>query len=49
MQQKLALRGISEGENLKVLSTRGPVTVKVNGNIVTIGQGMARKVKVRKT
>ncbi len=49
LQQKLALRGISEGKNLKVVSTRGPVTIKVNGNIVTIGRGMARKVKVRKT
>lgn len=49
LRQKLALRGISEGENLKVVSTRGPVTVKVNGNTVSIGRGMARKVKVRQT
>jgi len=49
LRQKLALRGISEGEKVKVVSTRGPVTVKVNGNIVTIGRGMARKVKVRQT
>lgn len=49
LRQKLALRGISEGENLKVVSTRGPVTVKVNGNTVSIGRGMARKVKVRRT
>lgn len=49
LRQKLALRGISEGENLKVVSTRGPVTVKVNGNTVSIGRGMARRVRVRKT
>lgn len=49
LRQKLALRGISEGVNLKVISTRGPVTVSVDGNIVTIGRGMANKVRVRKT
>ena len=49
LRQKLALRGVSEGINIKVISTRGPVTVSINGNIVTIGRGMARKVKVRKT
>lgn len=48
LRQKLALRGISEGEDLKVISTRGPVTVSVEGNIVTIGRGMAKKIKVRK-
>ena len=48
LRQKLALRGISEGVNLKVISTRGPVTVNIDGNIVTIGRGMAGKVKVRK-
>mgnify|MGYP006288235289 CR=1 FL=1 len=47
LRQKLALRGISEGVNLRVLSTRGPVTVSIEGNIVTIGRGMAEKVKVR--
>ncbi|MBS3736326.1 MAG: FeoA family protein [Candidatus Bipolaricaulota bacterium] len=49
LRQKLALRGISEGVNLKVISTRGPVTVSIDGNILTIGRGMAKKVKVRKT
>ncbi|MFP4136162.1 MAG: ferrous iron transport protein A [Candidatus Acetothermia bacterium] len=49
IRQKLALRGISEGENLRIISNRGPVTVKVNGNTVTIGRGMASKVKVCRT
>ncbi len=49
LRQKLALRGISEGVDLKVISTRGPVTVNIDGNIVTIGRGMAGKVRVRKT
>lgn len=48
VRQKLALRGISEGVNFKVISTKGPVTVKINENIVTIGRGMARKIRVRK-
>jgi ferrous iron transport protein A len=49
LRQKLALRGISEGVGLKVVSTRGPITVKIDGNIVTIGRGMAGKVRVRKS
>ena len=49
LRQKLALRGISEGVNLKVISARGPVTVNIDGNIVTIGRGMAEKVRVRRT
>ncbi|MBS3813779.1 ferrous iron transport protein A [Candidatus Bipolaricaulota bacterium] len=48
LRQKLALRGISEGVNLKVISSNGPVTVKINGNLVTIGRGMAKKVRVNK-
>lgn len=48
LRQKLALRGISEGVNCKVVSTKGPVTLKINGNIVSIGRGMARKIRVRK-
>lgn len=48
LRQKLALRGISEGVNLKVVSTKGPVTVKINGNLVTIGRGMAKKIRVSK-
>lgn len=48
VRQKLALRGISEGVSLKVISSKGPVTVKINGNLVTIGRGMAKRVKVDK-
>lgn len=48
LRQKLALRGISEGVSLKVISSKGPVTVKINGNLVTIGRGMAKRVKVDK-
>jgi len=48
LRQKLALRGISEGTSLKVISSRGPITIKLNGNTVTVGRGMAKKIKVRK-
>ncbi len=48
LRQKLALRGISEGVSLKVISSRGPITVKLDGNTVTIGRGMARQIRVRK-
>ncbi len=48
VRQKLALRGITEGVNLKVISSRGPITIKLNGNTVTIGRGMAKKIRVRK-
>ena len=47
IRQKLALRGITEGVELKVISSRGPITIKLDGNLITIGRGVAGKVKVR--
>jgi len=48
LRQKLALRGISEGVELRTISAIGPVTAKVNGGVVTLGRGMAGKIRVRK-
>ena len=47
LRQKLALRGINEGINFKIISANGPVTLKTNGNTITIGKGMANKIYVR--
>ena len=46
LRQKLSLRGISEGDFIRVISNHGPVTVEVNRNTVSIGRGMARKIRV---
>lgn len=46
LRQKLSLRGISEGDFVRVISNHGPVTVEVNRNTVSIGRGMARKIRV---
>jgi len=49
LHQRLALRGITEGLNFKVISSKGPgpVTIKSNGNLITVGRGMAKKIRVR--
>ena len=46
LRQKLSLRGISEGDFVRVISSHGPVTVEVSTNTVSIGRGMARKIRV---
>lgn len=46
LKQKLFLRGLIEGKVIRMVSNYGPVIVEVNGNIVAIGRGMARKIIV---
>jgi len=47
IRQKLNLRGISEGSVVRVISnSSGPVTIEVDRNTVSIGRGMARKIRV---
>jgi ferrous iron transport protein A len=46
LRQKLSLRGISEGSFIRVISNQGPVTVEVDRNTVSIGRGMARRIRV---
>ena len=46
LRQRLSLRGISEGSFLRVISNQGPVTVEVDRNTVSIGRGMACKIRV---
>ena len=46
LRQKLFLRGLFEGKVVRMVSNYGPVTVEVNGSIVAIGRGMARKIIV---
>lgn len=46
LRQKLFLRGLIEGKVVRMVSNYGPVIVEVNGNIVAIGRGMARKIIV---
>ena len=46
MRKKLLLRGLLEGSIVRVISCRGPITIEVDRNIVAIGRGMARKIRV---
>ncbi len=46
IRQKLNLRGISEGSIVRVISANGPVTIEVDRNVLSIGRGMAQKIKV---
>ena len=47
IRQKLNLMGISEGSIVRVISnSSGPVTIEVDRNTVSIGRGMARKIRV---
>lgn len=47
VRQKLNLMGISEGSVVRVIGGgRGPVTIEVDRNTVSIGRGMARKIRV---
>lgn len=46
IRHKLNLRGISEGSIVRVISTNGPVTIEVDRNVLSIGRGMAQKIRV---
>jgi len=46
LRQKLALRGIVEGVVVRMISSYGPVTIEVNRNVVSIGRGMAMRIRV---
>ena len=46
LRQKLFLRGLIEGKEIRVISNSGPVTVEVDRSVVAIGRGMAHKIEV---
>jgi len=46
LRQKLALRGIVEGAFVRAISSHGPVVIEVNRNVVCIGRGAARRIRV---
>ncbi len=47
-RQKLALRGVREGSIVRVISYHGPLTVEVDSSMVSMGRGMASKIRVRR-
>lgn len=47
LRHNLSLRDIREGVRLRVVSSRGRMTVEVGRSMVSIGRGMAEKIKVR--
>lgn len=46
LRQRLALMGVSEGSFVRVISCQGPITIEVDRNVVSIGRGMAKKIRV---
>ena len=48
-QRKLRVMGIREGQAISIISKqpfRGPLTIDLNGNQITLGRGMANKILV---
>lgn len=48
LKHKLALRGIVEGAFVRLISSHGPITIEVDRNIVCIGRGIARRIRVER-
>ncbi|MHC1604553.1 MAG: FeoA family protein [Candidatus Methanofastidiosia archaeon] len=48
-RQRLSLNGLMEGNVVRIISSRGPITIEVNRSIVSLGRGMARKIRVVRT
>ena len=48
LRYKLALRGIVEGAFVRLISSHGPITIEVDRNIVCIGRGIARRIRVER-
>lgn len=45
-KESLALRGITEGGKLRVISCRGPVVIEIDRNTIVLGRGIAQKILV---
>ena len=48
LKHKLALRGIVEGAFVRLISSHGPITIEVDRNVVCIGRGIARRIRVER-
>jgi len=46
LRQRLFLRGLTEGSIVRIISSRGPITVEVDRNTVSMGRGMAGRVRI---
>jgi ferrous iron transport protein A len=47
IRQQLSLRGLSEGVLIRMVDcTCGPVILDINGSILALGRGMAKKITV---
>jgi len=48
-RQRLYLRGIKEGDTIRMISSiQGPVVVEANRSVIALGRGMARKIRILK-
>jgi len=48
LKHKLALRGIVEGAFVRLISSHGPITIEVDRNVICIGRGIARRIRVER-
>jgi ferrous iron transport protein A len=49
LQRKLRVMGIREGETVRIVSRQplmGPITIAFNHSQITLGRGMAHKIRV---
>jgi len=46
MREKLMAMGIREGSIIRVISTHGPVVIEVRRGMVSLGRGMAHRIRV---
>ncbi len=49
LRQRLYLRGLFEGREVRLVSNYGSVTVEIDRNVVAIGRGMAQKIIVERS
>ncbi|HEX08503.1 iron transporter FeoA [Euryarchaeota archaeon ex4484_162] len=48
-QRKIRVMGLREGKKIRIVSIQpagGPITIEAEGNMVTIGRGMAQRIFV---
>jgi len=49
LRQRLYLRGVKEGDTIRVISSiQGPVVIEANRSVIALGRGMAQKIRIIK-
>ncbi|RLF41941.1 MAG: ferrous iron transport protein A [Thermoplasmata archaeon] len=48
LREKLTAMGLREGSIIRVISTHGPVVIELKRGMISIGRGMAHKIRVER-